>query len=275
MVYCFGSSELKQLMKNRIKKYKRIYFIGMVIIASIIAIILFSFVKIWYGYYKSEKLYKNIETEVLVKKDTPVIKDLIVDENVPDNSEEHEEAPFIYNEAALKNINQQGVGMLVMEAIGVTLPVVKGTDNEFYLKHAFDNTYSDGGCLFVDYRNASMDDRNIIIYGHNMRNGSMFGNLDRYLSEKFCKENPYIDLYIGDEIRKYIIFSVHISEPTDNNTYKVTIKNDKIYSDFLEDMKNKSQVNLIDTGSDSKQCITLSTCTGNGKQRVIVQALLY
>lgn len=80
----------------------------------------------------------------------------------------------------LSSINNDYRFWINIDNTVIDYPVVQGEDNDIYLKHNFNNEKSISGTVFVDYRNSLNEDRNIVIYGHNMRNGSMFSDLNKF-----------------------------------------------------------------------------------------------
>lgn len=125
--------------------------------------------------------------------------------------------------------------------------------------------------LFVYNHEAS----HVIIYGHNMRNGSMFAGLLKYMQSGFYTsgENQYVYVYKGEDILRYTIFSVYESE-AQSDTYTYNFSTVDAMRFYAEQMKEKS---LYDTGvdiSETTQVLTLSTCTADGERRIVVQAKL-
>lgn len=232
------------------------------------------FLNIGYEYYKNDKTYDFIKTEVLIKtenEDCTSEMTLYEDDTSTTGTDITNE--YLYDESALKDINAEGIGMLVIDSIDMALPIAHTEDNSYYLTHSFDKKRNNGGSLFMDYRNRSIDDKNIIIYGHNMRNGSMFGQLSKFLKEDFLKENRDIYIYSGFERRHYVIFSVYTTSAVDNETYKTNIENSKVLFRYMSDMQNKS-LYVLSLNQNAEQCLTLSTCTNDGSKRIIIQACL-
>ncbi len=103
-------------------------------------------------------------------------------------SENNEESRIDFSE--LKKINPDIVGWLTMENTVIDYPVVKGKDNEYYLHHLYTGEWNSLGTLFVDFRNYDLfTDRNTVIYGHSMLNGSMFFILEKYKKQSFYEEH--------------------------------------------------------------------------------------
>ncbi|MBQ7957752.1 MAG: class B sortase [Clostridia bacterium] len=169
---------------------------------------------------------------------------------------------------ALKEINPDFKGWLVVPGADINLPVVKGKNNDKYLNTGFKGKWSPGGTAFIDYQNnLPFSDRNTIIYGHNMRDGSMFGSIKNYKDINTFKKNPYIYIYTENGDYVYKIFSVFLTNanPADDCGYVFgyTFKNlstEENFAGFMEDARLRSYYN---TGVDYEagdKIVTLSTC---------------
>ena len=100
--------------------------------------------------------------------------------------------PITVDFNALLAENQDVVGWLYVEALGISYPVVQGTDNDYYLHMTYQKTYNFAGTIFIDYaNNRNFQDLNTIVYGHNMKDGSMFGILKRFVTENAYSTSPY------------------------------------------------------------------------------------
>jgi sortase B len=153
--------------------------------------------------------------------------------------------------------------------------MVQSEDNEFYLTHTFDKTTNSSGCLFEDYRiTGGLSASNVIIYGHNMKNGSMFGLLSRYNSEDFyfTEGHDTFLIYTENVVRQYRIFSAYICDPL-SDTYTFNFSSLSGLAAYAQKMKALS---MYDTGvsvDDPSQIVTLSTCTSDGSRRFIIQGV--
>ena len=94
---------------------------------------------------------------------------------------------------SLQEINPDVIGWLEMEAVDtINYPIVQGEDNDYYLHRTFQRTDNFAGSIFMDYMNKSnFGQRNTIVYGHNMKNGSMFGSLKNYRDQEVYQKSPY------------------------------------------------------------------------------------
>lgn len=109
--------------------------------------------------------------------------------------------------AAVSEQNEDYVGWLVMEEVGVDYPVMYTPDDpEYYLRRAFDGSYAVSGTPFLG-EDCTVDSDCVIVYAHNMNDGSMFGELDRYRDEAFYAENTELTFYVDGEARRYEVFA--------------------------------------------------------------------
>ena len=154
----------------------------------------------------------------------------------------------------------------------INYPVVHYTDGSYYLNHSWDGQSSRYGAIFMETANSGdFSDCYTLIYGHNMKDGSMFGGLKKYRDQSFYEEHGgTITLCLPGETRTYQIFSVHIADADDEGVYTVGFAHDEIFGSFLDALKQRS---IYDTGvsvSAEDNVITLSTCSG--EERLVVHA---
>ncbi len=175
----------------------------------------------------------------------------------------------------LMEINPDLVGWLKIRAIDLSYPVVQGEDNDYYLHNSFEKEYLFAGCLFENYENKSdFSDRNTIIYGHNMRNGSMFGNLKKFRDEEIYNKSKYFWIYTKDIIFQYRIISARVVGET-GLAYTTQFKSKEEFQEFLDAAMENSEVDnsTVDVTTDDR-IVTLSTCTGDSSTRFILQGKL-
>lgn len=160
----------------------------------------------------------------------------------------------------LTKINEDYKMWLEVPNTNIEYPVVQGEDNDFYLNHDFNKKKSSSGAIFIDYKNNIDKDKNIIIYGHNMKNKSMFQNLMKFKDEEFWKENNEIILTIDGKRYEYEVFSYYISNDKDINL-KTNFENDDEYLKYIECIKKKSIFHRDSDIESNARIITLSTCS--------------
>ncbi len=172
--------------------------------------------------------------------------------------------------ADLDYINKDTVGWIIVKGTNINYPVVQGKDNDYYLNHDYFKDWNSAGWLFMDSNN-KLTDQNIVIYGHHRQDGIMFGDIDKLFEEKFYKENDgEIIFIVGDKTYRYKIFSVYKAETSENY-------NKNNYEDFENHIKNvnkKSAVKFENDLSGVKQTITLSTCSNNNVDRLVVNGCI-
>ena len=167
------------------------------------------------------------------------------------------------------------VGWIRQEGTEINYPIVKGDDNSYYLTHDALGKTSYSGAIFMDsLNNKFWKDDNTVLYGHNMKNSSMFGMLKHYLSDKsYIKKHPEFIIYTEDSAKIYGIVSVY-SMKYGNDQYKMAFNTQEEYKDFLETAKKRSE---YDTGFDYDEncpCITLTTCYSSGSKGIKTMLVL-
>ena len=177
--------------------------------------------------------------------------------------------------AGLYAENNDYIGWIRYEAAGIDYPVVKSTDNAFYLHRNFHKSYEFHGCIFIDSaNNENLLDPNTIIYGHNMRNGSMFGSLSRLQRQSRLDENDTFYIYRADGAYEYKVFSVR-TVSVNSDCYTLFTDRDELFAKWITSMMNASADASKKTMLSAEDSIvTLSTCTGNSSTRLVVQAYL-
>lgn len=183
---------------------------------------------------------------------------------------------YPYLKTNLSNLikeNNETVGWIQVPNTKINYPVVQSTDNEYYLNHNFYKSYNLAGWIFMDYRNILNNDSNIIIYGHNRLDESMFGTLKKLLKDEYHKSNKYIFFNTKDTMSTYEIFSVYTINAKDFKA-NTNFNNDSEYTDYLDNIKNLSIINFNNKVTYKDKIITLYTCSDNTNDRTIVHAKL-
>lgn len=171
-----------------------------------------------------------------------------------------------YAELFLQNMDM--VGWIQVEDTNINYPVMHTPDNpDFYLKHGFDKGYTDYGCPYVQ-ENCDVQEPsdNVIIYGHHMKNGSMFCDLEKFKSEDFYKEHKTISFNTLTDKCEYEIVAVfktfvYSDSPESFKYYRFV--NAETSEQFDEYIAKCKELSLYDTGVSAEyrdKLITLSTC---------------
>ncbi len=223
------------------------------------------------GLYNDNKEYDVAETEY----------ETIVEESVTVATPEEMPPgatypPMHIKYSQLKSINEDFVAWLYFPYFEISYPVVQETEINEYLKKTFDGTRNNAGCLFTDIlSNADFCGMHDIIFGHNMRNGSMFGKLKKLSQTEdrsLIKDNPYIYVYTEKAVFKYEIFAYYVTN-VGSDAYSV-VTNDDEYDDFQKYISTNTVYDMpadLDL-STRPSILTLSTCSGrsgSGRRFVI------
>ena len=173
----------------------------------------------------------------------------------------------------LKNENDDIVAWLYLPAVDLSYPVVQADDNEYYLHRSVRKEELFAGSVFMDYYNSpDLKNYNTILYGHNMRDGSMFAKLKEYKNPETLAGCPYFWLSTPTQDCLYRIFSVHTAG-TQSSTYTVRFPDATSYRKWLEKMSAASEVETGAELNESETVVTLSTCTGDSAIRQVVQGI--
>ncbi|MBU5592642.1 class B sortase [Clostridium sp. MSJ-4] len=163
--------------------------------------------------------------------------------------------------APLKKINDGVVGWILAEGSVIDYPIVLGEDNEYYLSHLFNHEENKLGSIFMDYRNnGNFSDKNTIIYGHNMKNGSMFSSLTKYKDQSYYDSFPTMVLYTpnGDFI---IEFFAGIIVDGNYEFLRFKFTNDMDFQDYINELKEKSTFESNTIVKSDDRIVTLCTCS--------------
>lgn len=178
-----------------------------------------------------------------------------------------EEPDVLAKYEALYQANNDLVGWLSIEGMVIDYPVMRSEDDEFYLHHNFYGEEDRYGCLYVrDKADVDTPGTNFVIYGHNMKDGSMFGDLDLYRKESFYQEHAVIQFDTLYEERSYEIVAVFLSQvyAQEDEVFKYyqfyEAETEEEFRYFYENIK---ELSLYDTGVTAEYgdtFLTLSTC---------------
>lgn len=208
----------------------------------------------------------------------------------PGPSDEPEENPEVQSEeelareaalaahekyAALFEKNSDFIGWIMIDGTNINYPVMQTPNNpDFYLKHSFEKSYSDYGVPYMDEACVTGISNNYVVYGHHMKNGSMFADLCKYGDESFYEEHKTIRFDTLSSMGEYEIVAVFRFN-TNHETFRFNEFTQMNEAQFAEFMENVHARQLYDTGVDAEfgdQLLTLSTCeyTYNNGRFVVV-----
>ena len=238
-------------------KKKTGYLILEIIFIIIFAFSLFKVAKIGYEYYQWKKFYNETESEF--------VKD-------PDG----DAADLQVDLTGLQKENPDIVGWISINGTPVSYPLLWSESNDTYLRHTYTHEWSSYGSIFIDAaNNKNLQDQHTLIYGHNTKNGSMFGSLKKYKDVAYLKEHPYIDIYLKNAVYRYKIISAYTTE-ADSEAYRILYEDPFVYREWYDSIVESSCVNAEAAAVDpSQKIITLSTCTNRTPtERFVVHGAL-
>lgn len=275
--------ELKAAVKKEIKKQEQRRKL-MILLFSLVALGCFSYFGIYY--YQNYRNDSDMEHLAQIKEQnkTPGLAFLAEDEQENNGENSDETEPEVLDDyKTLLNMNKDLIGWLKIADINIDYPVMQTNDNTYYLDHNFDEKYDKNGCLFLDYQCDVINrNTNLIIYGHNMQSGKMFGSLSKYSSEEYYKEHPKFEFDTIYEKGAYEIVYVFRSKiyNEDAVVFKyyqfIDVQSEK---EFDSNMAEMAKISLYDTGITPKygdELLTLSTCDyqeNNGRFVIVARKI--
>lgn len=232
------------------------------ILIIFIAIAIFSGIKIFIWTKENNENKETLEN---------ISKTVVIDEDEKDADK------YSIDFQQLEELNSDTVAWIKVNGTNIEYPVVKTKNNAYYMNHNFEKKYNSAGWVFVDYRNTlDGSDKNIIIYAHNRKDGSMFSTLKNVLNKDWQEdENNFIIPFITKkEKSQYQVFSVYRIEEEDYYL-KTNFKNSEEFKRFIDTVKRRSVKDFKIEVSEDDQILTLSTCDDNNRFRIVVHAKKY
>jgi len=179
------------------------------------------------------------------------------------------------DEARVLTNNPDIVAYIYIEGTNINNVVLQGQDNGFYLYRDMFRNPNVNGALFMDYRNTpNFDDPNTVIYGHNMRNGTMFHDLRYFTSQEFAEQHSHINVITDDRVLIYEIFSVFTTR-VDFDYIQVHFDSQDEFADLLNEIHRRRFFNMAATATAEDNILVLSTCTNvDDDMRIVVTGKL-
>ena len=213
----------------------------------------------YYSYYEKNDIeYSELST--LVKEDSGGTVEI-------NYTEKQDKPPILKKYETLYNKNRKLIGWLKIEGCDIDYPVMQTSNNEYYLDHNYNQEYDKNGSLFLDKDcDAAFPNDNMIIYGHHMKSGKMFGNLNYYSKESFWEDNKEFTFDTIYETGTYAVMYVFRSKiySEEEIVFKyyqfIDATSENEFNSNMEEMANMSLYDTGVTASYGDRLITLSTC---------------
>ncbi len=233
-------------------------------------------------------LYFMYRDENEIEEIQKIIKETSIDENIENKLNTENEInnanqtinENINNFKKIKSKNSNIIAWIKIEGTKIDYPVMQARDNDYYLNKNYKNKYSRNGSIFVDCKyDFSKENQNMLIYGHNNRDGMMFNDLLNYEKEEFFNKHLNIKLITENEEKIYSIIAVFKSKVynvNDKNVFRyynyIDLSNEDVFDEYIKKCKEKSIYNIEKNPVYGDDILTLSTCeysTKNGRFVVV------
>jgi len=228
--------------------------ISNILIIVFTAIIAFSGYRLWnifHEYHEGEKQYEETATSYVHQKD-------------PDNTMKEDvgpqQCPISVDFDGLLAENSDVVGWIYSEGTQINYPVMRGESNETYLHTMINGEYNSAGSIFMDFRcDPGLSDFNTIIYGHHMKNGSMFASLHQYVKQEFYDEHKYMWYLTPDHIYRFDVLAGYVGD-AEAEIYTIFVDKDELYS-YLDFATSSSTFTPDHIPEGINGIVALSTCS--------------
>lgn len=217
-----------------------------IIIYVFIIVVCVCLVLLYFKRQEDNETIKELE-ETVITKDIEIVDDKTVKDYI--------------NELRSKYDNDDIKGILSIDGLDVSIPIVKGKDNSYYLKHAVNKKKSVIGSVFIDYRNNTTS-RQINVYGHNSTKfDPPFKVLEEYLNKDYYNEHKYFEFMVNDETRKYEIFSVIVANKDSSEEHmQFSYKKNSDWLKHFQRLQKKSKYKINVTVNKDDKIMVLQTC---------------
>lgn len=244
---------LRELKKAQRRRSILLSVLGLCVVFSVAYLIYY------YSYYEKNDIeYSELST--LVKEDSGGTVEI-------NYTEKQDKPPILKKYETLYNKNRKLIGWLKIEGCDIDYPVMQTSNNEYYLDHNYNQEYDKNGSLFLDKDcDAAFPNDNMIIYGHHMKSGKMFGNLNYYSKESFWEDNKEFTFDTIYETGTYAVMYVFRSKiySEEEIVFKyyqfIDATSENEFNSNMEEMANMSLYDTGVTASYGDRLITLSTC---------------
>lgn len=240
---------------------KRVYVIAVVVFFAIFAFSAWKLLDISAEYRRGEKEYERLEQYVQIPETVPAT----TQSKTEDSTEPAETQPAgkvwpKVDFAALQMINPDVVGWIYIEGTNVNYPIVQAKDNDYYLYRLISGEHNSSGSIFLDAGASELFmSRNNSLYGHNMKNGSMFADITDYVDQEFYEQHPEALLLTPQGNYKVKIFSCYITDAWDNS-WQIAF-NGSEYGQWLNELQRRSYLATDVHPTEADRVLTFSTCT--------------
>lgn len=263
------SGSKKKTSKKKTSKSRLIFAIGFIVGAIMLIVALVNIIKIGHEYRKNRAVYDDAN-------DRYVTVSFATKGNNDGKEASKEEMWYDYVDVDIQGISQENsdvVGWIWFEDGSISYPVLHSSDNNTYLRTTYKKKSATAGSIFVEAGNSGdFSDYHTIIYGHNMRDNSMFGKLKEYKNKSHYEGHEYFQIITKDKKYRYKIFA-YSDVDTESYVYTIPYGPYDEYQEFIDRVIKDSMIKTDVEVTKDDRTITLSTCSNDDK-RFVVHAVL-
>lgn len=238
------------------------------VLACVVAFSAYKTVSILLGYNAASNIYKDLGSEFV----KPTYSDAGSEFVSVTDPDAKDTPPITVDFNSLKKVNENIIGWIYCADTAINYPIVKtenAQDYDYYLSHLINGKKNSAGTVFMDYRNRQLcGDFNSILYGHSMKNGTMFAHILRYRNQEFYDSHPYMWIYTPDAVYR---LNVAAGYSVNENSADYGMFSD---SDAVKDyVKRVSTDSGFKTGADldaAQNIVQLSTCFAGDDMRFVL-----
>ena len=214
----------------------------------------YNIIKIQSEYKKSVDAYKKLDNYTMEQMTSETSGE---SEEEPGKEKPYPEVDF----AGLKSVNSDVIGWIYVPDTEINYPIVHTSDNDYYLDHLVDRTQNPAGAIFLDTRNPSdFSDLHSIIYGHHMKNGSMFAALKGYKKQDFFDGHKTGYLITQDAAYSIDFFAGHVAN-VEENAWQLDFDDAADFDNWIKSLKEVSAFKSDIEPQYGDRIFTLSTCS--------------
>ncbi|MBD5455472.1 MAG: class B sortase [Lachnospiraceae bacterium] len=209
-----------------------------------------------YGYEEEKRFYTDTAQQYMLLEEKENRK-----ENTSSEPEgEIEAVPVSIDFESLRAVNSDIIGWIYCEDTVINYPVLQGADNDVYLHHTYEGNYSGAGSIFADAANRpDFADSNTIIYGHHMKNKTMFATLENWMDQDYYEEHPVMWLLTPKQNYKIVLFSGYVTSAY-SDTYTIFTGPCDEFNDYLKGCVEQSEFKTDIELDEDGYYVVLSTC---------------
>lgn len=241
-------------------KWKKGEILIVVLLGLVVAAAVFFLCMIFREYALGDSIYKELEAYVFLPEESD---ESGLPSPQPDGTQDDgafAAAPEV-DFASLSAQNDDCIGWIYIPDTTVNYPIVQGDDNIYYQSHTFNKVSNNCGSIFLDALNASdFSDQNHVIYGHHMKNGSMFAGICKYTTQDYYDAHPFFWLVTPQKTYRVSIFSGFLTD-TESSVWQLTFTSADAYQDWLDQMCRNSYFKSDVVPGSSDRIVTLATCS--------------